>query len=345
VNLPGNIASGWGVDTIAADCADVQGSPQGDTITGRAGEDNWIAPGAGDDTASGGTDPEDTVSYWDAESAVTVDLAVTTAQDTGGSGSDTLSGFEDVEGSDFDDHLMGTSGSNYLFGDAGNDHLTGRGGNDEIEGENGVDVVDYSWVTSSRPVLLSLSCTAAAGTGTVGPETSDTIFTVENAILTANDDSFSGNQFQNKVWPNGGQNTLSGHGGVGCTLGGDTGGDTLDYSNGPYDETGVVVNMAGGSTAGDSATFFEAAIGSAGKDNFTGNEVSNTLKGRAGNDVFRGGSGDDDIVGAKGNDLMRGGSGDDNLSGGKGKKDKAWGGSGDDVCTGVKPKYQDSCEG
>ena len=54
----------------------------------------------------------DTVSYEHAAAGVTVSLALTTAQNTVGAGSDTLSGFENLTGSAFDDTLTGTGGDN-----------------------------------------------------------------------------------------------------------------------------------------------------------------------------------------------------------------------------------------
>ena len=77
----------------------------------------------------------DTVSYAHATSGpgglgVTVNLAVTTAQNTVTAGTDTLSGFENLTGSQFNDTLTGTTGNNVITGLGGNDTLTGGGGND-----------------------------------------------------------------------------------------------------------------------------------------------------------------------------------------------------------------------
>ena len=61
-------------------------------------------------------------------SAVTIDLAAGTA--TYGGFTATLTGIEDVIGSDFDDTIMGSGAKNWLFGSEGNDMLFGRGGKD-----------------------------------------------------------------------------------------------------------------------------------------------------------------------------------------------------------------------
>jgi Ca2+-binding RTX toxin-like protein len=59
---------------------------------------------------------------------VQVSLALTTAQATGGSGSDRLIGIENLTGSAYADHLTGNSAANVLNGGAGNDTLDGGAG-------------------------------------------------------------------------------------------------------------------------------------------------------------------------------------------------------------------------
>jgi len=95
-----------------------------------AGADNNVLDGAA------GTD---TVSYLYATAAVTVSLASTAAQVTGGSGSDTLLNIENLTGSNYADTLTGNAGSNYLSGGAGNDILDGGAGNDVLTGGLGAD--------------------------------------------------------------------------------------------------------------------------------------------------------------------------------------------------------------
>jgi serralysin len=74
-----------------------------DALSGLGGED-LLDGGAGDDTLDGGSDI-DTAVYALAQAAVSVTLAHTGAQDTGGGGVDTLSSIENLIGSDFDDRL------------------------------------------------------------------------------------------------------------------------------------------------------------------------------------------------------------------------------------------------
>ena len=53
-------------------------------------------------------------------------------QNTGGSGSDKVSGFENLTGSYFNDTLSGNAGNNVIRGGGGSDHLNGGDGNDTL---------------------------------------------------------------------------------------------------------------------------------------------------------------------------------------------------------------------
>jgi hypothetical protein len=351
VDLAAGTSTGEGLDTITG-CEDIVGSALGDTLTGDAA-DNYITPGAGDDKVDGAADTlaagdfvypadiatadvGDVVDFSGSAAAVVVDVDAGTAT---GDGTDTLSHVESVQGSDFDDTLTGDSGHNALMGGKGNDALGGAGGDDILAGEAGTDWVDYGW--SADAVDLTLTCGATLGEGVIGGSTNptdDTVLTTENAVLTSDDDTFKGNDFGNTVEPNGGQNALQGD----CVTTSNPGGDTLDYSVG-YD-TGVSVNMAGGSTAGDSATGFESVIGTAFADNIVGSDSSNTIKSRKGSDNVRAGGGDDTVKAGAGNDLVRAGTGDDDLWGQKGN-DNLNGGKGSDFCKGGPGKDKlKSCE-
>jgi Ca2+-binding RTX toxin-like protein len=92
---------------------------------------NVLYAGAGNNTLDGGAGA-DTASYTYASAAVTVSLAVAGAQATGGSGSDTLIGIENLSGSAYADHLSGNAGANILEGGLGADTLSGGAGNDSF---------------------------------------------------------------------------------------------------------------------------------------------------------------------------------------------------------------------
>ncbi|QXH62307.1 calcium-binding protein [Pseudomonas azerbaijanorientalis] len=99
---------------------------------------NIIDAGVGNNILDGGAGI-DTLSYAYATAAVTANLALTTAQATGGSGSDTLLNFENLTGSAYHDKLTGNALANTLTGGAGNDTLTGGAGNDLLIGGAGLD--------------------------------------------------------------------------------------------------------------------------------------------------------------------------------------------------------------
>ncbi len=74
----------------------------------------------------GGAGTGDTVSYSLATSAVSVNLANTSAQNTVGAGTDTISNFENLTGSAFNDTLIGSGATaNTVSGGAGNDTIHG----------------------------------------------------------------------------------------------------------------------------------------------------------------------------------------------------------------------------
>nr|WP_321271534.1 retention module-containing protein [uncultured Tolumonas sp.] len=115
------------------------GNGGNDILNGGEGND-ILDGGAGNDTLNGGNG-NDTAAYIDATSAVTVDLATTTAQNTGGGGTDTLNSIENLIGSSLDDTLSGNSTDNIINGGAGNDHINGGSGNDTIIGGTGNDIL------------------------------------------------------------------------------------------------------------------------------------------------------------------------------------------------------------
>jgi Ca2+-binding RTX toxin-like protein len=106
---------------------------------------NFLYAGAGDNVINGSAG-SDTVSYYygvSGTTGVTVSLATTAAQATGGSGTDTLTAIEHLRGSNNADKLTGNSGANRLEGYAGNDTLNGGLGNDTLIGGSGSDSIRF----------------------------------------------------------------------------------------------------------------------------------------------------------------------------------------------------------
>ena len=137
------VASAAGVNVSLATGHGSGGDAQGDTLvnvenlTGSQFDDT-LEGNAGNNVLAGGLGI-DTVSYENATAGVTVSLALTTAQNTVGAGTDTLTGFENLTGSAFNDVLTGSGAANVLSGGGGNDVLNGGGAADTLDGGAGAD--------------------------------------------------------------------------------------------------------------------------------------------------------------------------------------------------------------
>ena len=120
-----------------------------DFLTGGNGKD-ILYGGAGDDILNGGSANDtlngglgnDTATYATTTAGVTVSLAVAGAQNTGGAGTDTLIGIENLVGSNSGDSLTGDALANALNGLGGNDTLNGGFGNDTLNGGFGNDTLN-----------------------------------------------------------------------------------------------------------------------------------------------------------------------------------------------------------
>jgi Ca2+-binding RTX toxin-like protein len=301
----------------------IDGGSGNDILDGGAGDD-LVRGGLGNDTLIGGSGT-DNLSYTDMAAAVTVNLSTLTAQNTGGGGTDTISGFENLDGTSYNDTLTGDGGNNIIVGGAGNDTINGGAGddtiagglgNDTLVGGTGVDIVSYFDITAG--VTVNLATTAAQNTGGGG---TDTISGFEGVVGTAYDDNITGDGNDNTLYGLSGNDIINGGagndtiiGGAGSdTLVGGSGTDTLSYSG---SSTGVTVNLAtntasGGDAAGDTISQFENVTGGYGNDSLTAAAAGSTLDGGMGNDFLYGGAGSDTFIGGMGNDTMSGGAGAD----------------------------------
>ena len=135
----------------------------GSNATGVTGNDN-IAAGGGDDLVQLGTGTHvadgglgtDTLSLHGNGTDITA-AGVTVSLDLQGAAQDTeqgmmtLTGFENLSGSNFDDVLSGDDGANLLAGYSGDDTLSGGKGDDILYGD-GVVVVDTHGTGGSGPI-------------------------------------------------------------------------------------------------------------------------------------------------------------------------------------------------
>jgi Ca2+-binding RTX toxin-like protein len=125
------------------------GSAAGDILYGLAGNDILVG-GAGADILFGGAGADqldggsgiDTAYYIGSVAGVHIDLGAHTASG-GDAAGDTLTGIEQVYGSDAADTLTGDAGANRLWGAGGDDVLTGGGGRDNLQGGAGNDRFVY----------------------------------------------------------------------------------------------------------------------------------------------------------------------------------------------------------
>ncbi len=265
---------------------------------------NVLYAGSGNNVLNGSTGT-DTASFAYAGAAVTASLAITAAQATGGSGSDTLLNIENLIGSNYNDSLTGNTLANTLTGGLGNDVLNGGAGNDVMIGGDGSDTY---YVQDTGDVVSETNATASTG-GTDHVHSYLSAYTlganVENGrILSTGTASLTGNSLNNVLYAGSGNNVLNGS----------TGTDTASFA---YAGTAVTASLATtaaqatGGSGSDTLLNVENLTGSNYNDSLTGNTLANTLNGGLGNDVLNGGSGNDIMIGGVGKDSLIGGGGND----------------------------------
>ena len=323
------------------------------TFNGDNGTDT-IKPGQGNDTIASGNG-EDTLDASEAPSGVTINLATTAAQSTGGLGTKTISGTENVIGSTAGDALDGDGSANDLIGGSGNDALTGAAGDDMLDGGPGNDTGDYSNTTTAVEVSLLLSTQDTLSQGI------DTLGGLENLVGSSGADTLTGDDGVNQLRGLAGNDYLEGRGSNDVIEGG-TGTDTVSAINAPG---AVVIDLNAGSVSGadgsDTLTAIESALGSRFDDRLVGDDAANTLDGDGGidivdysgasrgvtlnlqsnsvtgpgstdtlsqiesaigtpyNDTLTGGTLANAIAGGDGDDILVGAAGDDALNGGPGR--------------------------
>ncbi|HEX8122752.1 MAG TPA: hypothetical protein VF549_15970 [Solirubrobacteraceae bacterium] len=250
---------------------DLDGGPDDDFIDAEVGSDT-IVGGTGTDTVSFWFD--DTQSSYLRASGVTASLASGTASGANGE-TDTIAGFENLDGSDHADVLAGDDTANVISPRAGGGSADGKGGTDTVFGEG----------SAEEESTIDL----AAGTMSSG----STIANFENVLGT----SYLGEHIIGDAGPNvldggpefnghNGNDTIEGGGGADALLGGgdddhliardggnDTsidcgaGNDVADIDLDPFDPFGILVGCE---------TVNRAAPGSGGNGGGTGGDGGGT---------------------------------------------------------------------
>ena len=213
---PGNdvIYGGTGGDTIYDE--------QGNDIVYAGADRDLLFGSSGDDYYDGGTG-YDSISYYSAFAAISVDLNLASGQvrslqanDAAFVGVDTLANIEYVGGSNFDDVIIGDAANNRFWGADGNDTLRGGGGDDELlgglgndtlDGGDGYDLAMYAGVVAG--VTVSLAVTGPQNTG----HGMDTLTNIEGIIGTYYDDVLTGNDAADRLTGDPGNDRISGGGG------------------------------------------------------------------------------------------------------------------------------------
>jgi len=362
VDLPGELNGGGGNDQLYGGNGNdlLQGGLGLDQLFGGAGndtlnggeEDDLLVGGKGADALNGG-EGFDIVSYQTSTQGVLIDLRTklpnSVISGTGDAEGDQLIDIEQINGSNYDDTLIGDSDRNILGGLDGNDQLTGGDGNDvliggagadTLDGGNGIDSASYS--DSRNSVSVSLE----TGTGFSGDAAGDKFLSIENLEGSDYDDTLEGNTANNFLSGLDGNDFLDGGAGADTLNGGD-GIDTASYRN---STAGVYANLEtgegfGGDAEGDVLDFLDLNTqrDENGKvterqnvqsiENLEGSAYNDTLIGNAGSvieqivEVKQAGKTnterrlvyvDNVLRGLGGDDILRGGEGGDTLDGGEG---------------------------
>ncbi|WP_159564423.1 beta strand repeat-containing protein [Budvicia diplopodorum] len=181
---------GYGLHDQLIGINNVVGTNYKDRVYGN-NDNNIVRLGAGDDYlyASRGNDTlygesgTDIIDYGPLNALVNVDLSSNRAS-KGANGTDLLSSFENVTGTQYADVLKGSSDSNVLNGGGGDDVVIGLGGNDTLIGGDGFVTADYS--LSPAGIVAKLS------TGQVhdGYGSLDTLIFISKITGSAKDDIF-----------------------------------------------------------------------------------------------------------------------------------------------------------
>ncbi|MHA6768370.1 M10 family metallopeptidase C-terminal domain-containing protein [Sphingobium ummariense] len=305
---------GYGVDTIHGNDGNdvIYGGLEGDTVYGDAGDDTFIMRITGGifewgDTLDGGTGTDRLdLSLFTSTYGAIVNLATGSWQYNPLYGGPwTITGVENVDGTQLADTLTGNSANNVLNGNGGNDTIYGGTGNDTINGGNGDDLL----LGDDGNDIIS------GGAGN------------DQLRGGGGNDVFDGGSGQDLFYGEAGNDTLKivngWNGGYGEIFAGGAGTDTFDFqgTNGLHGYVSLVDGVFEDSVFpgyGITLSSVENVIAGAGNDTLIGSAEANLLRGNGGNDSLSGLEGNDTLEGGDGNDILNGGTGNDTMTGGAG---------------------------
>lgn len=269
---------GSGNDTIL-------GNDKGNVLLAGSGDDQ-ITVGNGYDYIDGGYGI-DTVNYTNAQSGVSVNLGLTRAQSTGGSGLDTIIGIERLYGSNYSDVLTSDVKGSMLYGVSGNDAFLAAAGTaaDVFDGGEGSDLLKYANATSAVTVNLDISTEQSTGGSGY-----DTIISIERLYGSNHADMLTSSSKGSALYGASGNDVLFASASMmSDVFDGGSGVDTLKYTNA---SSGVTVNLdvttqqSTGGSGLDTIINIERLYGSNYADVLISSSQGAALYGGSGNDVF-----------------------------------------------------------
>ena len=326
----------------------IEGKEGSDRLFGENGNDE-IFGGVGDDYLVGGTGTgwpsdildggtgNDTASYITATSGVAASLAEGTGWQGDATGDKFIS-IENLEGSSYNDFLIGDNSNNILTGLAGNDTLEGRAGNDTLDGGAGEDTL---WGGDGNDILRG-----GSGKDTLVSDLGNDILEggSEDDSLDAGlgDDTLTDTEGNNTFYAGEGNNLVTAGSGNDVIYAG-SGRDIINAGDGlnkifAGEGFNQITSGSGNDViyAGSSRDIINAGNGnnqvyaSEGlNDIFTG-FGDDTIYAGSSNDLIDAGNGKNQIYAAEGNNLIGTGSGNDIVYAGSGS-DWIFTGAGDDV--------------
>lgn len=332
-DLNGNVARIGQMSEAMVNFEDLIGTNQNDTVIESVTDPNIIDTGTGNDTlrvmsligddifAGGlGRDMID----WSGSAQVNGVYNLASGSATANGQSETMSGFEDLIGTEQADTIIEGAGANNIAGGGGNDtiRVTSIISADVFSGGLGIDTIDWSGSAQSGGTYdLLFGVATVGGNGEnmsgfeifIGTDQQDTIiegFDTQSITAGAGDDDVTARSTSLAASYDGGSGT-----------------DHINWSSVALQ--GAVFNLQSGSVR-------QADGSSADMDRFedlTGTFNSDVIRGTAGSNELNGGGGDDRILGRVGNDILNGGDGDDRLRGDTGA-DVLNGGDGNDFLRG-----------
>ena len=216
------------------------------------------------------------------------ELEAEIAAATGGDGSDTFSGLENLTGSAFNDTLTGDGNANVLSGLGGVDTLVGGAGVDTISGGDANDTITGGTGNDTLDGGL--------GNDTFNFASGDGVDTISGFTAGGTDDTIVVTGFSSYTLSQEGANLRI----------------VLDGSN------SILLNnvLAANFTAADINIPLAGGGPTTGDDTLTGTAGADSIDALAGNDTVNGLAGNDTLLGNAGNDILNGGADNDTLNGG-----------------------------